>query len=166
MSMTASNRRQWVSIMIGTVSYACAVWASGILPVMLWANARRAENLARGHWPNMDPGIAIAMAVVLLIPFVVVAVLVEGVRLARGGAPLFPAGASCLGLLTGVPPAWSLVVAVPPPPYWISAMAFGGLLVAFHACRHRLRARTLATRPTRDPAASPGNPDGENPWQK
>ena len=164
--MTASNRRKWVSILIGTVSYACAVWASGILPVMLWADARRAENLARGHWPNMDPGIAIVMAVFLLAPFVVVTVLVELVRLARGGAPLSAAGAICLGVLTGAPLAWALVGMVPPPPYWISAIAFGGLLVAFHACRHRLRARTLATRPTRDPAASTGNPDGENPWQK
>ncbi|MBB5207907.1 hypothetical protein [Chiayiivirga flava] len=152
--------------MTAALGYACAVWASGILPVMLWADARRAENLARGHWPNMDPGIAIAMAVLLLVPFAVVAVVVELVRMARGGAPLPPVGAICLGLLTGGPLAWSLVGAARPLPYWISAMVFGAGLVAFHACRHRIRARTLATRPTRDPAASAGHPDGEAPWQK
>lgn len=142
------------------------MWASGILPVMLWADARRAENLARGHWPNMDPGIAIEMAVFLLVPLVAVAVLVEGVRLARGGAPLSAAGAICLGLLTGAPLAWCIVGVARPLPYWISAIVFGAGLVAFHACRHRVRARTLATRPTRDPAASARNPEGETPWQK
>ena len=129
MSLTVSRPRHALAITISAASYACAVWASGILPVMLWADARRAENLARGHWPNMDPGIAIVMAVFLLVPLVAVAVLVEGVRLARGGAPLSAAGAICLGLLTGAPLAWCIVGVARPLPYWISAIVFGAGLV-------------------------------------
>lgn len=133
--------------MLATAAYLCSVLASGVLPAVLWADVRRAENLARGHYPNMDPGIAIVPAMFLLAPLVMPVLLIELLRLFRGGSPLPISWAVVLGVLTGGPLAYALVGLVPPPPYWVNCVLFCILIAVFYTLRHYLGRRAITPSP-------------------
>ena len=122
------------SVLLSLAAFLIAVWGSGLYPVSLWADVRRAENFARGYYPNMDPGVVYVLATFLVTPLVLGVLVLELVRLLRGGIPLSPFWSLCLGSLLGIPVSSTLVGFIPPLPYWQLCLLVGCLAAAFYAC--------------------------------
>lgn len=87
-------------------------WLAAVLPVEMWADARRADNLAAGHVPNMDPGTVDALAAFVAIAPLLAVILIEGVRCwAMGSKPLTLPACVALGLLAAWPVGAAFTVA-------------------------------------------------------
>jgi hypothetical protein len=125
--------------------FAVGALLSTIVPTQAWAYARRAENLASGHAPNMDPQVVVLLAVFVMAPYAAAAVLVEAVRVFAGGTQLLPSSAGLLGLLVGLPVGHSLSVSGAPQGWHVHLALIGALVAAFYSIRFIwLRARAPA----------------------
>ncbi len=81
---------------------------AGFYPVELWADERRAANLAAHHVPNMDPGVMAVIALVVTVPIVAVLLVGELARMwALKGKPLSPPAAAMLGAVAAGPVGYS-----------------------------------------------------------
>jgi hypothetical protein len=69
----------------------------------VWAVIRTAENHARGHAPNMDPGIAVIFAQFDAAPALLALALFESGRAFATAEPLTKWGAFFFGCLVGLP---------------------------------------------------------------
>jgi hypothetical protein len=118
---------------------------STIVPTQVWANARRAANLAANHHPNMDPQVVVMLAVFVMVPYAVAVVVVEAVRMLRGGPPLLLPSAALLGLLVGSPVGYSLSVSGAPQGWQILSVLIAASVAVFYSIRFVwLRARVPA----------------------
>lgn len=124
-----------MSALLSAGAYLAALWLCGVVPVQVWADARRVENLARNYYPEMDPGVAVLLVCFLLVPFALSNVAIEAVRLFRKGVPLSLPGSLLLGGLAGAPLAYAVVAAASPTSYVTNFMVFALATACFYGVR-------------------------------
>ncbi len=96
--------RQVVCDALRVAAVSTGVWLAAVVPVLLWAEHRRAVNADVGHLPNMEPGAVVAIAAVIAIAPLAAVLLVEFVRRwAIGCEPLAIRSLLALGVLASWP---------------------------------------------------------------
>ena len=124
-----------IRIAIALGAFLLGLYLAGVYPVENWAAAKRAANLAAAYHPNMDPGIAVALAAMMLAPFAVIVIVGDALRIVMKGAPLSMPAAGFLGALVGAPVAYSLVGTITSLSWWGHALVFAVSVAAFYGAR-------------------------------
>ena len=129
-----ARRAVRTAVMVGC--FIVGVWLAAVVPVEIWADWRRSENLAAGRPPNMDPGTVVALAALIAVAPLLAVLFIEGVRCcAMRLQPLTLPACVALGLLAGWPVGAALTVACLRFGYpGIFAESFIGIL-AFYSIR-------------------------------
>lgn len=84
-------------------------WLTAVLPVAIWAELRRTAIAETGLVPNMEPGVAVALAAFMALAPVLAALLIEVVRAwVMGFKPLALPSYVALGALASWPLGWAL----------------------------------------------------------
>ncbi len=92
------------------VSLCAGAYFAGVYPAELWAEERRAANLAAHHVPNMEPGVLTVIALVLVVPILVLLLVSELTRVwALKGRPLSLPAAAVLGAAAAAPLGYGIV---------------------------------------------------------
>lgn len=104
--------RRVVRTAVAVGCYIFGVWLTAVVPVEIWADWQRGENLAAGHAPNMDPGTVVVLAAFLAVAPLLAVLLIEGMRFwALRLQPLTLPACVALGLLAGWPVGATFTVA-------------------------------------------------------
>jgi hypothetical protein len=83
-------------------------WLTAVLPVAIWVELRRIANADVELLPNMEPGVAVALAASMALAPVVTALVIEVVRTwAMGFKPLALPSYVALGALASWPLGWA-----------------------------------------------------------
>lgn len=124
------------------LGFTSGLWLGAIAPLEYWANLKRTENLARAYYPNMDPGVAVTLALFIVVPVMLVCIVADGIRLVFGGQPLSFLSAFAFGLFIAAPFAYSDVVS----PLSLSLPAYAVVLAIQLAIFYAIRTAVLKAR--------------------
>lgn len=130
--------RRWAKALLGLLLMAAAAIVTALGPAVAWARARDAANAAANVIADMPPGMTVLISAFVLAPFLLLAIIIELVRVARGGRPLGPLAALLLGVLVGAPIGVQYF-GLGLPFGWFGLSAWFCLALAgFHAARSRV----------------------------
>jgi hypothetical protein len=132
---TLSSLRRISLNALGFLSICVGVWLGGVAPVEILATGHRAANTAAHYAPNMEPGVASVLALILTIPILVMVLLVEFTRWALSRKSLGLPASVALGILAAWPVGYSFAIATQPLGYALVLLISSLGVVAFYSAR-------------------------------
>ena len=143
---TISTFRRVTLHMLRFLSVCVGSLLTSVVPVEIWADGRRVENMATGYMPNMDPGVVVVIALFFTLPILAAVLLVELIRWwAMGHEPLALPSCLALGVLAAWPIGYSFAISEAPLGYPLVLLVASLGVVVFYSVRWAWLANRAST---------------------